>query len=77
MGLPQGVCAAARAAGPLTSRPTFYRTPQTNREEAFMTIRNLLKSKGSYVPSIRSNERRELAEDGRSRKAPTLADRVH
>jgi hypothetical protein len=42
-----------------------------------MTIRNLLKSKGSYVPSIRSNERRELAEDGRSRKAPTLADRVH
>ena len=52
---PQAVCAAARAAGPLTTKLTFYRTPKTTLEEASMTIRNLLKGKGPYVPSIRSN----------------------
>lgn len=48
-------CVRGRAATPLPSRLTFYRMGTMTKEEALMTIRNLLKSKGSYVPSIGSN----------------------
>ncbi len=48
-------CFRARAGTPLAPRLTFYRIHAMTQEEALMTIRNLLKSKGSYVPSIGSD----------------------
>jgi CBS domain-containing protein len=47
--------ARARPATPLSARLTFYRMGTMTQEEALMTIRHLLKSKGSYVPSIGSD----------------------
>lgn len=52
---PPYVRGRARTLTPLSSKLTFYRMGTMTREEALMTIRNLLKSKGSYVPSIGSD----------------------
>lgn len=47
--------ARARAGTPSFSKLTFYRMDTLTEDEAIMTIRNLLKNKGAYVPSIGSD----------------------
>jgi CBS domain-containing protein len=42
-------------ASPIVPKLTLYREPRNLRGEVCMTIRQLLKNKGSYVPSIRTD----------------------
>ncbi len=53
--LPPTAVNRSRVAAPLTPKLMLYREPKYFGGEVCMTIRRLLKDKGSYVPSIRSD----------------------
>ena len=53
--LPPAAFVRSHTAVPLTPRLMLYREREGSAGEICMTIRQLLKNKGSYVPSVRSD----------------------